>query len=175
MVHADFAQNNYIEEGTRIENMKDELENVNAGGLTATSVHSAANPVGLQPELLGKGKDVYGHKSGQPLPEDAVRGARGREIGLMTDHGMYDARGAARGKLVRAKWLDDWRKNGMRSRPVARRTRHLWSLHVFLSARRHRLGRRLVQWSDVWQDGIAVSLSTTRRAPWDSCGSFDSP
>ena len=52
---------------------------------------------------------MYGHKSGQPLPEDAVREARGREIGLMADHGMYDivARGAARGKLVRAKWLDD--------------------------------------------------------------------
>ena len=39
---------------------------------------------------------VYGHKSGQPLPEDAVREARGREIGLMADHGIYDivARGA---------------------------------------------------------------------------------
>ena len=36
----------------------------------------------------------------------------------MADHGMCDivARGAARGKLVRAKWLDDWGKHGMRSR-----------------------------------------------------------
>ena len=39
----------------------------------------------------------------------------------MADHGMYDivVRGAARGKIVRAKWLDDWGKNGMRSRLVA--------------------------------------------------------
>ena len=55
---------------------------------------------------------MNGLKSGQPLPGDAVREVRGREIGLMADHGMYDivARGAARGKLVSAKWLDDWRK-----------------------------------------------------------------
>ena len=33
---------------------------------------------------------MYGHKSGQPLPEDAVREAMGREIGLMADHGMND-------------------------------------------------------------------------------------
>ena len=33
---------------------------------------------------------MYGHKSGQPLPEDAVREARGREIGLMADHEVYD-------------------------------------------------------------------------------------
>ena len=61
------------------------------------------------------------HKSGQPLPEDAVREARGREIGLMADHGMCDIveRGAPRGKLVRVEWLDDWGKNGMRSRLVA--------------------------------------------------------
>ena len=66
-------------------------------------------------------KVVCGHKSGQPHPEDAVREARGREIGLVADHGMHDSvpRGAARGKLVRAKWLDDWGKNGMRSRLVA--------------------------------------------------------
>ena len=58
-------------------------------------------------------------KSGQPLSEDAVRD--GRETGLRADHEMYDivARGAAQGKLVRAKWLDDWGKNGMRSRLVA--------------------------------------------------------
>ena len=55
-----------------------------------------------QPELLVKGTIMYGHKSGQPLPEDAVREARGREIGLMATHGMYGivARGVARGKLV---------------------------------------------------------------------------
>ena len=91
---------------------------MNAGSLAAISVDNAANPDGWQPELLQKGTIVYGHKSGQPLPEDAVGEARGREIGLMADHGMYDivARGAARGKLVRAKWLDDWRENGLRSR-----------------------------------------------------------
>ena len=64
---------------------------------------------------------MCGHKQGQPLLEDAVREARGRENGLMADHGTYDlvARVAARGKLVMAKWLDDRRKNGMRSRLVA--------------------------------------------------------
>ena len=79
LVQADIAVNNYSE-GLRDENMKDEIENENAG----------------------------------------AREVRGREIGLMTDHGTYDivARGAARGKLVWAKWLDDWKKNGMRSRLV---------------------------------------------------------
>ena len=45
------------------------------------------------------GKVVYGHESDQPLPEDAVREARGREIGQMADVVGSDARG----KLVRAK------------------------------------------------------------------------
>ena len=55
-----------------------------------------------QPELLEKGTIMYGHKPGQPLPEDAVREACGREIGLMATHGMYGivARAVARGKLV---------------------------------------------------------------------------
>ena len=44
-------------------------------------------------------KVVYGHESDQPLPEDAVREARGREIGQMADVVGSDARG----KLVRAK------------------------------------------------------------------------
>ena len=39
---------------------------------------------------------VYGHKSRQLLPEDTVREARGREIGLMADHRVYDI--VARGK-----------------------------------------------------------------------------
>ena len=84
-------------------------------------MHNAANPDGWQPELLEKGAIAFGHKSGQPLPEHAVREARGHEIGLMAYHGMYNvvARGAARGKLVRANWLDDWGRNGMRSRLVA--------------------------------------------------------
>ena len=38
-------------------------------------------PDGWQPELLEKGKVVCGHKSGQPLPEDAVREAHRGEIG----------------------------------------------------------------------------------------------
>ena len=107
-----------VEDWLEDENMKDEIENENAGGLAAISVHTAANPEVWQPELLEKGRVVHGPKSGQPLPEDAVREARGREIGLMADHGMC-TRSAARGKLVRAKWLDDWGKNGMRSRLVA--------------------------------------------------------
>ena len=99
LVHTDLADNNFVEEGLKDENVKDETENENAGG--------------WQPELIEKGKVVYGRKS---LCE-----ARGREIGLTADHGMYDIvpRSAARGKLVRAKWLDDRRKNGMRSRLVA--------------------------------------------------------
>ena len=62
---------------------------------------------------------VWTHKSGQPLPEGAVREVR--EIGLMADHGMYDIgeRGAARGQLVRAKRSVIWRKTGMSSRLVA--------------------------------------------------------
>ena len=59
---------------------------------------------------------MCGHKSSQLLPEDTVREARGREIGLMADHGVSDI--VARGKLVRGKWLDDWGRNGMRSRLV---------------------------------------------------------
>ena len=76
--------------------MRGETENVNAGSLAAISAHNAANPDGWQPELLEKGTIVYGYMSGQPLPEDAVREARGREIGLVADHGMYYtfARGA---------------------------------------------------------------------------------
>ena len=46
---------------------------------------------------------------------------------------------------------------------IRRRIRHLWSLHVFLSARRHRLDTRLVQRRDVWQKENAVSLSTACR------------
>ena len=94
------------------ENIRGEIGNVNDGSLAAIIVQNVANPDGWQPELLEKGTIVCAHKSGQPLLEDAVREARSREIGLMADHGMYDI--VARGKLVRAKWLDDWRKNGMR-------------------------------------------------------------
>ena len=88
-----------------------------SGSLAAISVHNAANLDGWQAELPEKGTNVYGHKSGQPLPEDAVREARGRDIGLMVDHGMHDivARGAARGKLVRTKWLEDWGFQGNRN------------------------------------------------------------
>ena len=66
--HADIADNN--------ENMKDEIENVNAGDFAAISLHCAANPGGWQPELPEKGKVVFGHKSGQPLPQEAFREAR---------------------------------------------------------------------------------------------------
>ena len=102
------------------ENRSEKTESGNAGGLAAISGHHAANPDGWQREWLEKGKVVYGHQSGQPLPEDAVREARSREIGLMADHGMHDivARSATRGKVLKANWLDDWRKNGMRSRLV---------------------------------------------------------
>ena len=101
--------------------MKEKTENGNAGGLAAISVHYTANPDGWQPKLLEKGKVVNWHKSGQLLLEDAVCEARGREIGLMAVHGLYDigARSAARGKFVRAKWLGDCGKNGMRPRQVA--------------------------------------------------------
>ena len=121
LVHADIADNSYIEEEVVNESMRGETENVNAATLVAISVHDAANPDGCQPELLEKDTIVYGHMSGQPLLEDAVREARGRVICLMADHGRYDivARGAARGKLVRANWLDDWGTNGVSSRLVA--------------------------------------------------------
>ena len=96
--------------------MKEKTENENADGLAAIPVHNAANLKGWQPELL-----VHGQKSGQPLPENAVREAQGREFRLMADHGTYDiaARGVARGKLGRAKRLDGWGKSWMRSRLVA--------------------------------------------------------
>ena len=38
LVHADIADINYIEEGLVNENMRDEIENVNAGSLAAISV-----------------------------------------------------------------------------------------------------------------------------------------
>ena len=44
------------------ENMKEKIENENAGGLAAISLHNAANPNGWQPELPEKGKVVCGHK-----------------------------------------------------------------------------------------------------------------
>ena len=107
LIHMDIADNNYIEEGLVNENTRDGTEIVNAGSLAAISVHNAANPDWWQPELFEKGTIVHGNKSGQPLPEDAVCDARGREIGLMADHGMHDtvARGSAQGQLVMAKWL----------------------------------------------------------------------
>ena len=78
-------------------------------------MRNAANPEGWQPELLEMGEVVHvDTSSGQPFfAKDVVREARGREIGLLADHGMYDlvAQGAARGKLVRAKWLDDWERH----------------------------------------------------------------
>eukprot|EP00974_Lingulodinium_polyedra_P073026 7067801-Lingulodinium_polyedra.AAC.1 len=64
---------------------------------------------------------LHGHKSGMELPLDQVCLAREREIGLVSDHGMYDIveSSKANGKRVRAKWLDDWGKEGIRSRLVA--------------------------------------------------------
>ena len=41
---------------------------------------------------------------------------------------VFVRRGATRGKLVRAKWLDDWGKNGMRSRMVAEQFN--WAQHA---------------------------------------------
>ena len=58
LVHADIADNNYLEEVFVNENMRGETENVNAGSLAAISAHNAANPDGWQPELLEKGTFV---------------------------------------------------------------------------------------------------------------------
>ena len=58
LVHADIADNKYIEQGLMDENMRD--ENANAGGLAVISVHNAANLDGWQPELPEKGKAVHG-------------------------------------------------------------------------------------------------------------------
>ena len=71
---------------------------------------------------------------------------------------------------------------------MGHRTRHLWLPHVSLSAESRRSDTRLVQRRDVWQVGIAVSLSITRHlmrtllsfrrkgcAPLDLCGSFEGP
>ena len=63
---------------------REELDIVNI------TVYNAASPEGWHPVVLAKGAVVYGHTSGQLLPEDGVRDARGRELGLMTDHGMFD-------------------------------------------------------------------------------------
>ena len=87
------------------ENVKEKTENENAGDFAAISVQNTANPEGWQPDLLEKGKAANGDKSGQPLSADAVREARGREIGLMADHGMYDivarVRQACEGQVAR--------------------------------------------------------------------------
>ena len=115
LIHADIADNNYIEDGLMNENTRGETENVNVGSHAAITVHNAANPDGWQSEVLEKGTIVYGHKSVQPLPEHAVREARGREIGLMADHGRYESRCTRSpretGLQARPKWLDDRRKN----------------------------------------------------------------
>jgi hypothetical protein len=76
---------------------------------------------GWQPDVVPEGIPVYGHKSGLELPREAVRAGREREIGLMSDHGMYDVvmLRDAKGKRVRCKWLDDWGKEGVRCRLVA--------------------------------------------------------
>ena len=48
LVHADIADNNYIEEGFMDENMSDEIESGNVGSFAAISVHNAANLDGWQ-------------------------------------------------------------------------------------------------------------------------------
>ena len=88
-VHADLADNNFVEEGLMDENEREKTENGNAGGLATTSVRKAANLEGWQP-----GRADHG------LYEIVTRSA-------------------ARGKFVRVKWFDDWGRNGMRSRLVA--------------------------------------------------------
>ena len=112
-------------------------------------------------------------KKGLPLSEDAVREARGREVGLVADHGVYDivARGAARGKLVRAKWLDVWGKNGMRSRLVVQDFN--WAKRDDVTQNgRCAISRQqiVIVWTQGWSRGAvsgsmgpAVSPSTTRR------------
>ena len=101
----------------------------------------------------------------------------------------------ARCKLVRPKWLDDRRKNGLslvaQQITWAKRddvTQNTPPLLVFLSAKRHRLDTRLVRRHDVWLVGVAVLLSITHRltrtllsfrrkscARLESCGNFDGP
>ena len=50
------------------ENGREKIEHGIAGGFAATSVRNAASTEGWQPQLLDKGKVVFGHKSGRPLP-----------------------------------------------------------------------------------------------------------
>merc|ERR1712194_82469 len=73
-------------------------------------------------DVLPSSKPVYGHKSGEELSREGVREAREREIKLMTDHGMFEyiEEYKVKGKIVKAGWLDDHGKSGIRSRLVAK-------------------------------------------------------
>ena len=57
LVHADIADDNYIEEGFMNENMRGEIENVNDGSLAAISVPHAANPDGVAARVAREGHD----------------------------------------------------------------------------------------------------------------------
>ena len=88
-------------------NGKEKAENGSAGGLSGHFGAQRGEPRGVgSPSCSTRARKSMGTSWGQLLSEGAVRETRGREIGLMADHRMYDivARGAARGMFVRAKW-----------------------------------------------------------------------
>ena len=188
---------NHIENWLVNENMRFEIENVNAGSIAAISVHNAAREANV----------LDGHKLGQPLPEDAVREARGREIGMMADHGVYDivargaARGAARGKLGEdqvarrlGKELNEFSLGRSAVSSWAKRdgddTEHATSGCCTSSCQQSVVVWTSVQRHDVlagWDCSVSfcpctasvrtVLLSFRRKscAPLDSCGNFDGP
>ena len=152
LFHADLADNNCIKEGLTDENVKEKTENENA---------SVVNSEGWQPELLKRGKVVYGHKLGQPLPEDAVCEARGCEIRLTADHGMYDIVARTRGKLVRAKWLDDATKLETTFVCKAQATAPLASLREKATANQSFFGVEIPSCSNSQDNILTVVYSST--------------
>ncbi|CAE7276044.1 true, partial [Symbiodinium sp. CCMP2592] len=77
-----------------------------------------AYPLDGRVEELG----AYDERTGQPLPVDKVKTARGRELDKMEEHSEEARRQGL--KIVRSRWVDGWKPlpndpNGVRSRCVA--------------------------------------------------------
>ena len=78
------------------------------------------------------------------------------------------ARGAARGKLVRAKWLDDWGKNGMRSRLMAQHFN--WAKRDDVTQNgRCAISRQqsVIVWTQGWSRGAESGSVAFYHAPFD--------
>ena len=78
---------------------------------------SSSGKANLLPDMI-----VYGTKSGEMVDPMKVENGRPRELGLMSDHNMYELvnnAGARGGSYFHAKWLQDHKGDEVRCRLVA--------------------------------------------------------